>query len=76
MLLSSMTGEVEVEEVVELEQVVEVEVVELELVMLTLEELVEEVQCQDKTVEPQEEVLEVEVEVMATLSLAVVAEEE
>ena len=64
MLLSSMTGEVEVEEV------------ELELVMLTLEELLEEVQCQDKTVEPQEEVLEVEVEVMATLSLAVVAEEE
>ena len=76
MLLSNMTGEEEVEEVVELEQVVEVEVVELELVMLTLEELLEEVQCQDKTVEPQEEVLEVEVEVMATLSLAVVAEEE
>ena len=73
MLLSNMTGE---EEVVELEQVVEVEVVELELVMLTLEELLEEVQCQDKTVELQEEVLEVEVEVMATLSLAVVAEEE
>ena len=68
MLLSSRTGEEEVAEVVE--------VVELELVMLTLEELLEEVQCQDKTVELQEEVLEVEVEVMATLSLAVVAEEE